>query len=294
MLTYQLKYRLPKDETDNTMHLVQSNPKANLISPLITNPLLRFSDLDTLQKRMNMTCKPTVTTGKWYRVEYVCFFSLIHRSVHCYSNKDHSNVFTEAFTPTPSAAVEKDSGVETVKPTVQSKAVSSSKKSVILLSIVVLLSVAAVVGVVLSNKRDENEHAFVNNRITAPLVESQYGTFDFSVCLEVMCLLQKTCVVCCVQGLCFMKPPARDFHNAVRNDAFIAHLVKGTCICRDCHCTVHVLRFSSVLWLIDVGLFLPNGIKGQSENTRAESFFLLGEANDTCAYEIMASFFLYC
>lgn len=196
--TCTLTHRLPKDEKGDTAGLVQSDSKANLYSSFLTNPLLRFSDLEALQKRMDMTCKPTVTTGKWYRVEYVCFSSLTHRSVHCYSNKDHSNVFTEAFTPTPSVSVEKDAGVETAEPSVQSKVVSPSKNYVILLLIVVFLSVAVVVGIVLSHNKNDNEHAFVNNRITAPLVESQYGTFDFSICLTMAYHLRRDlrCVLC--------------------------------------------------------------------------------------------------
>ena len=141
---------------------------------------------------MDMTCKPTVTTRKWYRIEFGKRFSLNRRSVHCYSNKDQSDVFTEAFTPTPSASMEKGAEVETVQkgvevetvePEAQSKVVSSSKKPVFLFSVVVLLGVAGVFGVVLGSKKEEEERAFVNNRITAPRAESQYGTFHFSVCL---------------------------------------------------------------------------------------------------------------
>ena len=84
-----------------------------------------------------------------------------------------------------------------------------------------------------------------------------------------------------------VKPPARDSQNFVRNDAFFAYTVEGACICPGCHRTVHVLGFSSVLGLIGVGCFLPNGMKRQSENTGLESFFQLAEGNDTCAYEIM-------
>ena len=94
----------------------------------------------------------------------------------------------------------------------------------------------------------------------------------------------------CVQELCFLKPSARDFHITVRNDAYIAYIIESACICRGCHCIMYVLWFSSVCWLIDVGLFLPKGMKGQSENAGMESLFLLGEANDTCAYEIMVPF----
>ena len=50
---------------------------------------------------------------------------------------------------------------------------------------------------------------------------------------------------------------------------------------------MHVLGFSSLIALIGVGFFLPNGMKRQSENTGLESFFQLAEGNDTCAYEIM-------
>lgn len=74
--------------------------------------------------------------------------------------------------------------VEAVEPEAQSKVVSSSKKPVFLLSVVALLVVAGVFGVVLGSKKEE-ERAFVNNRITAPRAESQYGTFHFSVCLEI-------------------------------------------------------------------------------------------------------------
>ena len=165
-----------------------SDPETTLDSSFLTDPLLRFYDLDVLQKKMDMTCKPTVSTGKWYRIEFGQRFLLNPRSVHCYSNKDQSDVFTEAFTPIPSASVEtgaeveKGAEVETVEPEAQSKVVSSSKKPVFLLSVVALLGVAGVFGVVLGSKKEE-ERAFVNNRITAPRAESQYGTFHFSVCL---------------------------------------------------------------------------------------------------------------
>ena len=77
------------------------NSRDSDLSSFLGLPMLRIADLSDLQTKMNVTCKPTVTEGKWYRMESILAALLIRRSVECHSNDDNSDVFVEAFTPAP-------------------------------------------------------------------------------------------------------------------------------------------------------------------------------------------------
>ena len=141
-------------------------------------PMLRIADLSDLQTKMNVTCKPTVTEGKWYRMESILAALLIRRSVECHSNDNNSDVFVEAFTPAPTVV---ESGeMETEGKQKQGNRLSGSVLVIALLCVVVvILAIALVVALVKRNGGTVREEAFPNNRIVAPShhAQTQYGTF---------------------------------------------------------------------------------------------------------------------
>ena len=144
------------------------NSRDSDLSSFLGLPMLRIADLSDLQTKMNMTCKPTVTEGKWYRME----------SVECHSNSDNSNVFVEAFTPAPT--VVEGGQVEAEGKQKQGNQLSSSVFVIALLCVVVvILAIALVVALVKRNGGNVRGEAFPNNRIVVPShrAQTQYGTF---------------------------------------------------------------------------------------------------------------------
>ena len=154
------------------------NSRDSDLSSFLGLPMLRIADLSDLQTKMNVTCKPTVTEGKWYRMESILAALLIRRSVECHSNSDNSNVFVEAFTPAPT--VVEGGQVEAEGKQKQGNQLSSSVFVIALLCVVVvILAIALVVALVKRNGGNVRGEAFPNNRIVVPShrAQTQYGTF---------------------------------------------------------------------------------------------------------------------
>lgn len=148
------------------------------LSSFLGLPMLRIADLSDLQTKMNVTCKPTVTEGKWYRMESILAALLIRRSVECHSNSDNSDVFVDAFTPAPTAVEGGEMEIEGKHK--QGDRLSSSVLMIALLCVVVvILAIALVMALVKRNGGAAREETFPNNRIVAPshLAQTQYGTF---------------------------------------------------------------------------------------------------------------------